>query len=353
MKIIAIEEHFHPKCYIDHLLSRKEPPRLEITEDENRQKIHREWSSASEYLVRAPKMSSELSDIGEGRLKDMDEAGIDMQVLSFPLGLERLDASEAVDVARKVNDELSVAVKKYPDRFAGFAALPLRDPSRAADELERTVKQLGFKGAMIVPHVVGEYVDDKKYWPIYERAAKLGVPLYLHPTFPAPANQHQYASYPQLRGPVWGFAAETGLVAVRLICSGVFDKYPDLQIILGHMGEALPFWMWRMDNQMMATSRIIPRRANGQTTYTPLTQTPKKMPSKYIRENYHVTPSGMSWSPALLCCLLALGAERILFAVDYPYEPNQEAVRFMETAPISDSDKEKIFHFNAEKLLGL
>ena len=304
-------------------------------------------------MMLTPERFEKLCDVDKGRLKEMDEAGIDMQVLSFTQGLEGLDISEAVDLASKVNDEISAAVKKYPDRLAGFASLALKDPSGTADELERAVKQLGLKGAMIIPHVMGEYIDDRKYWPIYQRAAKLGVPLYIHPTFPSPANRQQYAGYRELTGSVWGFAAETGLAAIRLICSGVFDEYPDLKIILGHMGEALPFWMWRLDNRILADSRAIPVKADGEAAYIPLIQVLKKLPSQYIKDNFFITTSGMLWYPALLCTLLALGADSILFAVDYPHEQMREAVQFMESVPISDSDKEKIFHLNAERIIKL
>lgn len=351
MKKIAIEEHFRTEYYINHLLSKKDPPRIDSYEDENKQKIYREWFSADEYTLWIPRAISRLCDIGEGRLKDMDNDGIDMQVLSFPPGLDSLDISEGTAMARKINDELAMAIKKHPDRFAGLAALPLKDPRAAASELERGVKQLGLKGAMIFPHVNGEYIDARKYWPVFETAARLGVPFYMHPTFPPPANQHLYSDYPQTGGSMWGFAAETGLAAVRLICSGVFDEYPDLKIILGHLGEAVPFWMQRLDTRMQTVVGTLMKA--GAPPFTPLTKILKKLPSYYIKNNFFVTNSGMLAEPSLLCCLLTLGADRILFAVDYPMEPNQEAVHFLETVNISDTDREKIFHLNAEKLLGL
>jgi predicted TIM-barrel fold metal-dependent hydrolase len=195
---------------------------------------------------------------------------------------------------------------------------------------------------LIFPHVNGEFIDGKKYWPIFERAAALNVPLYIHPTFPPLNRKKQYSGYPELAGSPWGFAAEAGLGVVRLICSGIFDEYPNLKVILGHLGEALPFWMWRLDNCILR-----------QSDATLLTKKLKKLPSQYIRDNFFVTTSGMNWQPALLCTHLALGADKILFAADYPFESSDEAVQFMETASISDSDKEKIFHLNTEKLLGL
>lgn len=351
MKKIAIEEHFRTEYYINYLLAQKKSPRMDSYEDENKQKIYREWFSADDYTLWVPRAISRLCDIGEGRLKDMDEDGIDMQVLSFPPGIDSLSISDGIAMARKINEELSLAVKKYPDRFAGFAALALKDSRAAADELERGVKQLGLKGAIVFPHVAGEYLDSKKFWPVLEMAARLGVPLYMHPTFPPPANQHLYSDYPQLGGSMWGFAAETGLAAVRLICSGVFDEYPNLKIILGHLGEALPFWIQRLDTRMLTIVGTLMKV--GAPPFIPLTKILKKLPSHYIRNNFFITNSGMLFEPSLLCCLLTLGADRILFAVDYPMEPNQEAIQFLETVKISNTDREKIFHLNAEKLLGL
>jgi 2,3-dihydroxybenzoate decarboxylase len=355
MKKIAIEEHFLTEEYIDYLRSRKEYPRLEIVQGENNQERWRLWNSADQYTMWVPRAIRRLCDIGEGRVKDMDDAGIDMQVLSFPSGIDKLDASEGTAMAKKVNDELSRAVKNYPKRFAGFAALAPKDPGGAADELERAVKQLGLKGAMVLSHVGGEYLDDRKYWVIFERAERLGVPIYVHPAHPSPERQKQYSGYPELAGSLWGFCAEGGLTAMRLICSGIFDEYPGLKIILGHLGEALPFWMWRLDNRWLHSSVTLmsTREPEKKTEASPLAKRLKKLPSQYIRENFFVTTSGMSWQPAFLCAYLALGADRILFAVDHPMEPSKEAVQFMDSMQISDHDKEKIYHLNAERLLGL
>ena len=357
MKKIAIEEHYLTKSFLDYFQSRKEYPILESTIDEKGRKSWQWWNSAEDYHLWVPmEVTNKLSDIGEGRLKEMDEAGIDMQVLSFNENIDRIDATDGTNLTKKINDDLSAAIKKYPDRFAGFAALAPKDPKAAADELERAVIKLGFKGAMILPHVCGEFIDAKKYWPIFEMAAKLGVPIYIHPMFPPPERQEQYSDYFGLSGAMWGFGAEAGLVALRLICSGIFDEYPNLNIILGHLGEALPFWMWRIDNITLRWSRTTlmssPKKKSGADT-TNWAKKLKKLPSQYLRDNFFITNSGMLWQPALLCTHLALGAERILFSVDYPFESCQEAAQFIETAPISEVDKEKIFHLNTEKLLGL
>ena len=356
MKKIAVEEHFRGPYYIDYVQSRKDFPRLErITDDEGKE-MYRWWRNEEQYQLWLPRAIDKVRDIGEGRVKDMDEAGIDMQVLSCTPGIDDFKADEGTALSRKVNEDLYEAIRKYPERFSGLAALALKEPDSAANELERAVKELGFKGAMIFPHVHGEYIDNKRYWPIFQRAAELNVPLYIHPTHPSPKNHHMYSDYPELAGALWGFAAETGLGVMRLICSGLFDELPDLKIILGHLGEALPFWMWRLDNRMGRSSLTLMKTDKSGTALpasTPLVQTLKKLPSQCLGENFYVTTSGMLWAPALMCTLLSLGTDRILFAVDHPMEPNQDAVRFLETVPISERDREKIFHLNAEKLFAL
>jgi 5-carboxyvanillate decarboxylase len=343
MKRIAIEEHFFTQEYLAYLRSRKDYPRLETQKIKD---LEMEWLRLAPgcSLPSARHFQSGLLEVGEERLKMMDEVGIHMQVLSlsFP-GVEALDPSDATSMSKRVNDELFSLVKKDPTRFAGFAAIAPQDPEAAANELERAVKKLGFKGAMVNSHIRGEYLDDRKYWVIFEKAEKLNVPIYIHPRQPSPDMIKPYLTYPELATPAWGFAAETGLHAMRLICSGVFDKYPNLKVILGHLGEALPWWLWRLDSRWV----VIGRRESGTATRA------DKKPSEYIKENFYITTSGMFWHPALQCCYSALGADRILFAVDHPYESNKDAVQFMDTASICDSDKEKIYHLNAEKLFGL
>ena len=343
MKRIAIEEHFTTEDHIDHLrqILTKEYPQKEIVQAEKQQlDVETPWHSSSQgAAANSAMLRSKLLDMGEGRLKEMDEAGIDMQVLSLVSpGVQVFDAPTGTTMAKKTNDELSRIVQKYPKRFAGFACLAPQDPGGAADELERAVKELGLKGAVINSHVRGEYLDDKKYWVILERAEKLGVPIYIHPRSPSPDMLKPYLAYPPLPSAMLGFAAEVSLHAMRLICSGVFDAHPGLKIILGHLGEALPFWITRID--MLPMVQMLGDRI-------------KKKPSQYLKDNFMVATSGMFCQPALLCTLLSLGADSILFAVDHPFESNAEAVQFMEVAPISDRDKEKICHLNAERLLAL
>ncbi|OGO17795.1 MAG: hypothetical protein A2Z15_05090 [Chloroflexi bacterium RBG_16_50_11] len=280
-----------------------------------------------------------LTELGDKRLREMDKAGITMQVLSLTApGVEAFSSADGITWAKRINDDLSTTVMKYPERFAGFASLPLQEPEAAADELQRAVKKLGLKGALVNSHVRGEYLDNPKFWVVFEKAEKLGVPIYIHPKEPSPDMLKPYLAYPGLWSALWGYGAEAGLHAIRLICSGLFDKYPNLKIIIGHMGEALPFWTWRLDRQWQ---------------HTPMAKILSKKPSQYIKENFLITTSGVFSVPALLCAYLTLGAENILFAVDFPYESNETAVQFIKDAPINDSEKEKIFHLNAEKVLGL
>jgi len=337
MKRISIEEHFSTEEHLDHLRSilEKKYPVPEVIEEEKTLDRELPFLSASAKQNEV----SRLLDIGEGRLAEMDEAGIDMQVLSLiSPGVQVFDPPTGTNLAKKINDLLSETVRKYPKRFAGFASIAPQSPIDAADELERAVQELGLKGASINSHVKGEYLDDKKYWVIFERAEKLGAPIYLHPRSPSPDMAKPYLAYPMLAAALCGFNAEVALHALRLICSGLFDEYPQLHIILGHLGEALPYWLWRLDT-------IWKRRS--------LLNTLKRTPSEYFKENFFVTTSGMFSQPPLLCAYLALGADRILFAVDHPMESNKDAVQFVEEAPICDSDKEKISHLNAERLLAL
>lgn len=334
MKRIAIEEHFFTQEYLDYLHSRTLPPRREYVEDESHNKLEKAWDSGF-ARTRPLKMTLNLLDLEKNRLQFMDQSGVDMQVLSLSApGTESFETENAIKIARKVNDDLYNIIKKHPTRFAGWASLALQDPKEAANELERAVKKLGFKGAAINSHINGEYLDDKKFWGFFEKAQELGVPIYLHPREPSPDMIKPYTTYPPLMGSVLGFSHDASLHAMRLIASGLFDEFPKLKIILGHLGEALPFWLVRIDHHWRAKE-------------------PKMKPSEYFRKNFLVTTSGMYWKPPFMCVLEILGADNILFADDYPYESIETAVNFIESLPISTIDREKIFHLNAERVLGL
>lgn len=276
----------------------------------------------------------------EKRFKDMDEAGVDMQVLSVGMtGLTDIPPADGIAVSREIDDEIASVVKKYPTKFAGFAALAAQDPEKCADELERAVKKLGLKGGLLNSHIRGEYLDEPKFRVLLERATALDVPIYIHPNRPSPGMIKPYEKYPILAGAFWGFAAETGLHAMRLICSGVFDELPGLKIILGHMGEALPYWMWRMDRHWATDWR------GGNK--------PQKTPTEYIKNNFYINNSGMFWPTVIQFAYNALGADRIMLGSDYPIESMKQAVESIQNTQICDEDKEKIFHGNAEKLLKL
>lgn len=344
MEKIDLEAHFVTREYIDYLCTRKEFPKLVTIEDGERRRFDRLWFEPDFYRLRSLSMRDRLLDLGEERIEEMDAAGIDMQVLSLSdPGCELFDAQEATALARKINDELSRAIKRYPERFIGLATLAPQNPDGAADELERTVNQLGFKGGKINSNIRGEYLDNQKYWPIFERAEKLGVPINLHPVVPAHSMLKPYKAYGgSLAGPSLGFAAEAALHVMLLIYSGLFDRYPGLKIVLGHLGEGLPFWLPRLDLGWLEPA------ISGE-------ERPKcvKKPSEYIKTNFIVTTSGIFFQPAFLCVYLALGADQIAFAVDHPYADSERASRFMEEIPICDKDREKICHLNAETIFNL
>ena len=348
MKKIAVEEHFLTDEFIEYLHTRKEAPRRDIIEKEGKTFI-RDWWSPTKYRLLDPDLPHKnmITDLGEIRLKVMDEAGIDMQVLSFSMpGVEVLDASDGTSQAKMINDRLSQAVTQYPERFAGFAAIAPQDPNAAADELERAVKKLGLKGAVVNGNIRGEFLDERKYWAIFERAEQLDVPIYIHPKMPPADMLKPYLAYPGLAMAMAGFAAEASLHAMRLICSGVFDRYPRLKIILGHLGEAIPFWLWRIDSRYE-------EEKNNDAASAEAYKNLQKLPSQYFKENFYVTTSGMYWEPVLQFVTSVLGSDRILFATDYPYESTTEATQFIESAQIDDDDKEKICHLNAERILRL
>jgi 2,3-dihydroxybenzoate decarboxylase len=270
----------------------------------------------------------------------MDEAGIDFQVLSHSIpGLQGVDAATGVPLARRANDRLAETVRAHSDRFAAFASLPTADPRAAADELERTVTRLGFKGAMINGLTDSVFHDDERFWPIYERAAALDVPIYLHPAMPQAAVIEAYykeytQKHPGLLRAGWGFTVETATQGIRFVLSGVFDAHPGLKVILGHMGEGLPFYLWRISYGLRAS-----------------------MSAKSFRdifcEHFYIATSGFFSDPALICCMMEMGIDRILFSVDYPFADNPPATEWTETLPICAEDKEKLLSGNAKRLLKL
>jgi predicted TIM-barrel fold metal-dependent hydrolase len=310
-RVIALEEHY------------ANPEWLEV------------FKSVKGYQPAA--IMDRLLDLGELRIREMDAAGIDVQVLSHTSPATQIgDADSTMRMAVRMNDALAETVRQHPDRFAAFAVLPTPDPAAAADELERVVTKLGFKGAMIHGLTNGVFFDDKRFWPIFARAQELDVPLYIHPSMPHPAViEAYYKDYPGLIRASWGFGVEAGTQGLRLIMSGVFDAYPRLKIILGHLGEGIPFSLWRTD-AYIARDTPLPRRVR-----------------EYFCEHFYITTSGNFSFPALQCCMLEMGADRIMFSVDYPWSENVEGVAFMESIPVSREDRDKMLHKNVERLLRL
>ncbi len=292
----------------------------------------------------AAQLLDRLCDLGERRIADMDAAGIDVQVLSLTSpGVDQLDATEAVKLAHETNDILADAVQRHPSRFAGFATLPTASPETAADELDRMVHEHSFKGAVINGHVRGRYLDDEFFWPILERAEALQVPLYLHPTSPPrPVIEASYVGNYKaevtdwLANAAWGWHIETAIHTLRLILSGAFDRYPRLQLVIGHLGEALPFMLPRIDSRLpMAVTKL----------HRPI--------GAYLRENLHYTISGFNFTTTFLDLFLEVGANRIMFSADYPFGSMSQARTFLDQLPVSPADKLRIAHGNAELLLGL
>jgi 5-carboxyvanillate decarboxylase len=293
---------------------------------------------------RALQVMSRMTDLGEIRLGDMDETGIAKQILSLTSpGVQIFDASTAVSLAALSNDYLADAVRKYPDRFAGLAAIAPQNPAAAAKELERGVRRLGLKGAIVNSHTRGEYLDDPKFWDIFATAAALNVPIYLHPNTPSPAMIGPFLER-GLDGAIFGFAVETALHMLRIVVAGVFDRFPQLQIVLGHLGEALPYWLFRIDfmhRGIVAANRY------------PSVKKLQRKPSEYLKENVYVTTSGMAWEPPILYAQSVLGVDRVLYAMDYPYQFVPEEVKVTDGLPISHSDRKKLYQTNAERVFSL
>jgi 5-carboxyvanillate decarboxylase len=293
---------------------------------------------------RAVQVMSRMTDLGELRLRDMDDSGIAKQILSLTSpGVQIFDAATGTSFAQLSNDYLASAIEKHPDRFHGLAAIAPQDPAAAVKELERGVRKLGLKGVIVNSHTRGEYLDDPKFWPIFEAAAALNVPIYLHPNTPPPAMIGPFLER-GLDGAIYGFAVETGLHMLRIIVSGVFDRFPGLRMVLGHLGEALPYWLFRMDfmhRAMVAANRY------------PAVKKLNRKPSDYFKENIYVTTSGMAWQPPILYAQSVLGVDRVLYAMDYPYQFVPEEVKVTDELPISEADKRKLYQSNAESLFSL
>lgn len=291
--------------------------------------------------AKQPDAQRKLLDLEAERLAEMDAAGIDVQVISHGApGVQRLDAETATRLARAANDRLAEAVRAHPDRFAAFAVLPTPDPIAAANELERAVTQHGFVGGMVHGLTDGRFIDDKRFWPIFERAQALDVPIYIHPAIPHPAVIDAYfgdyvAEYPMFIRAAWGYTLETATAGIRIVLSGVLDAYPGTKIVLGHLGESLPFSLWRID------------QAFGRT------RTATRSFRDYFTEHFWITSSGFFSNPALQCCIAEMGVDRVLYSVDYPFVDNALGASWIDTLPLSDDERAAFLGGNAARLLRL
>jgi predicted TIM-barrel fold metal-dependent hydrolase len=322
MKVIAIEEHFVTPAFVAG-------PGKVSTE---RFRTSRPGGAA---------IIEKLSEVGNLRVAEMDAAGIDMQVLSLNSpGVEQAEPDEALSCARDANDVLADAIKRHPTRFAGFASLPIQSPDQAAQELERCVSKLGFKGANINGHTRGRYLDDKAFTPILERAEALGVPIYLHPTVPTKTVADAlYGGFAPgvsavLASSAWGWHIETAVHLLRMVLGGVFDRHPKLQVVVGHLGEGISFMLPRADRSLPTQVTKLERSVGD-----------------YLRQNVHYTFGGFNFAPTFLNLLLEVGVDRIMFSIDYPYGSMEEARSFLQHLPVSEADRARIAHGNAERLL--
>jgi len=323
MRIITLEEHFATPAFL-------EGPGLKLKEQ------------AERFGGPGATVLEQLCDLGDKRVAEMDAATIDVQVLSLSSpGMEQVDGAEAVALAREANERLADAVRNHPTRFGGFASLPTAAPDAAVAELERAIRDYNFKGAMINGHIQGRYLDDQFFWPILECAEALDVPIYLHPTQPPKSViDASYAGLSQivtelLAGPGWGWHIETAMHVIRVILGGTFDRYSRLQILVGHMGEALPFMLPRLDTMNASVTKL------------------NRPISAHLRENVYYTFSGFNYTPTFLNLLLEVGIDRIMFSADYPFQSMRQARAFLDQLPVSTADRERIAHRNAELLLRL
>lgn len=316
MKKIALEEHFITPALTGYL-------------EDTFQNINREL---------AERAVPRLLDLGANRLDAMDQCGLDLAILSIagPGVQIEPDAILATRLAREANEFLAEEIVKQPQRYGGLAHLAMQDPSQAADELERCITELGFQGAMINGQTLGVYLDADRNEPFWERAAALKAPVYIHPGNPE-TKPENYLGHDGLWGPFWGWGVETATHALRLILAGVFDRHPDAQVILGHMGETLPFMLSRFDSRLPISYHPEPAL--------------KRDPSYYLRHNITCTTSGVFDDVPLRCAMDALGEDNVMFSIDYPFENEKIATTWIDSAALSEEQRAKIYHGNAQRVL--
>ena len=283
-----------------------------------------------------------LLDLDGERLEIMDKAGIDLQLLSLTsTGVQMLEPEVAAEVSIAANDQLAAAIDRHPGRYAGLATVPPQNPGAAVKEIERAIGMLGLSGIVINSHTNGEFLCEPHYAPILEAIEAHNVPLYIHPRSPGPQHRDAYRE-DQLEHAILGYAAETCLHALRLITGGVFDDFPKLNVVLGHMGEGIPYWLYRIDYMHEMTARMGMKR-----------RVLKRKPSEYFHDHFTITTSGVNWNPPLEYNVGVLGADKVMFAVDYPYQETFEAVDWMNNVPMADDIKRAVFSGNAERIFGI
>ena len=337
MKKIDLENHFATQAFVDALYANPGHPRFVDDPAGGGRRVYHSpeyWQPFGDPLV------DRLLDFDDMRIQAMDAAGIDVAVLSHTAPApEQLEEKMASAIAKDANNKLAEAIDRHPDRYLGFATLGPREPEEAAKELERAVKELGFKGWNTHSNFGDSYLDDKRYWPILAKAEELGVPIYLHPTFPIISQLTEYGL--ALAGPGFGFGVETSMVMMRLILSGVFDAFPRLTIILGHYGEALPFLLTRVDRSFLQYH--VPKGSGSMPSI-------EKRPSEYLLGNMYATTSGNYLAAAFDCTRHAIGIERMLLGTDYPYESTTEIGEFLDGLEMSPEEKTKLYDENPRRL---
>ena len=329
-RVIAVEEHFITEEFMKVTASLEEGP------GEQAEKAFMDGFGQN------PQMCNRTTDFTM-RLREMDESDTDLAVLSLnPPGVQLYaDGARATSLAREMNDGLVETIKAHPTRFAGLGSVAPQDPDAAAQEVKRIMGLLGLGGVMINSHTLGHYLDEPEFEPILTALEEENATLYLHPRVPSPAMLQPYSKYGMLAA-VWGFQAEAGTHAVRLIMGGVFDRHPKLKVVLGHCGEALPFWMWRLNNISQRTYDW----AGDKLGMVKL----QRKPTEYLRDNFAVSTSGMDDPDVLAFVIGKLGVENVMFAIDYPYEDSATATRFLADALLTDEQRALVSHGNAERL---
>jgi predicted TIM-barrel fold metal-dependent hydrolase len=331
-RIIAVEEAYATDRWIDEMV------RLDISGPEAME------IEFMKFAQGRPQVRNGLTNFDD-RIRIMDETGVDVHLLSLTVpGVQMMPKDRAVSFARELNDELAETIRRYPGRFAGLGTVSPQAPEQAAAEIERAVSKLGLNGILINSHTNGEYLDQPHFAPLLAAAEQANCPVYIHPRLPGGQMFAAYNAY-GAQGALWGFAAEAGLHVVRLILAGIFDKYPRLQIVLGHAGEGIPYWFYRMDN-------MYPKNFGGGAELMRMVKL-EMPPSEYFKRNVSVTTSGMDDPDVLDFCLRKVGPERVMFAIDYPYESSEHATRFLRDANLSPEVRRLISHANAERIFGI